>query len=362
MADSSPRPRRGTPTTAAGVLFGEALESTDAFRPAAIGPSVALDSLIDQHAAVRSTHLLILLLPFTVASCGTTEMNPETSTTTAMATLHEEHADWIRDRDAELRQPEGWLSLVGLVWLEPGETILGTAGPSNGNRIVLANSGAEDAGRFVLGEDGEVTFTPSEDDLCRLDDVPLAANEAVVLADDRDGGPGVLRVGGLHITHIHRQERSALRIRDRAAETLRMFAGVDRHPFDPDRRVDAIFEPAAEGTTVDVTLVTEFVEPHQVAGTLRFKIDGVEHSLLAHPGGKGLFVVFADETSGVTSYGGGRFLIVEKPDANGRTRIDFNRAFNPPCSFTTFATCPLPPPGNRLPLAMIAGEMHGTPH
>ena len=92
MADSSPRPRRGTPTTAAGVLFGEALESTDAFRPAAIGPSVALDSLIDQHAAVRSTHLLILLLPFTVASCGTTEMNPETSTTTAMATLHEEHA------------------------------------------------------------------------------------------------------------------------------------------------------------------------------------------------------------------------------------------------------------------------------
>ena len=277
-----------------------------------------------------------------------------------MATLHEEHAEWIRDRDAELRQPEGWLCLVGLVWLEPGETTLGTTGTSNGNRIVLANAGAKAAGRFILRDDGEVTFTPSKNDLCRLDDVPLAANEAVVLTDDRDGVLRVLRVGGLHITHIHRQERSALRIRDRDAEALRMFAGVQRHAFDPDRRIDAIFEPAAEGATVDVTLVTEFVEPHQVAGTLRFKIDGVEHSLLAHPGGKGLFVVFADETSGVTSYGGGRFLIVEKPNANGRTRIDFNRAFNPPCSFTAFATCPLPPPGNRLPIAMKAGEKHGT--
>jgi len=72
--------------------------------------------------------------------------------------------------------------------------------------------------------------------------------------------------------------------------------------------------------------------------------------------------VFADETSGITSYGGGRFLIADKPDATGRTRIDFNRAFNPPCSFTAFATCPLPPPGNRLPIAMEAGEKHGTPH
>ncbi len=281
---------------------------------------------------------------------------------TAMTTLHEEHTEWVRDRDAELRLPEGWLSLVGLVWLEPGETTLGTAGAPTPDRIVLANAGAAAAGSFVLGDDDEVTFTPGENDLCSLDGVPLAASEAVVLTDDRAGGPNVLRVGGLHITHIHRQERSALRIRDREAETLRMFAGVQRHAFDPDRRVDAIFEPAAEGATVDVTLVTEFVEPHQVAGTLRFEIDGVEHALLAHPGGKGLFVAFADETSGVTSYGGGRFLIVEKPGGDGRTRIDFNRAFNPPCSFTAFATCPLPPPGNRLPLAMNAGEMHGTPH
>ena len=279
-----------------------------------------------------------------------------------MATLTEEHAEWTRARDAELRLPEGWLSLVALVWLEPGETILGASGTPAPDRIVLQNSVVAEAGRFTLEHGNEVRFTPAKDGRCSLDDVPIQAGESVALSDDQAGAASVLRVGNLQITHIHRQELAALRIRDRGAKTLQDFVGVERHSFDPTRRVEATFEPAKDGTTVDVTLVTEFVEPHQVAGTLRFELDGVEHTLLAHPGGKGLFVVFADETSGITSYGGGRFLIADKPDATGRTRIDFNRAFNPPCSFTAFATCPLPPPGNRLPIAMEAGEKHGTSH
>jgi uncharacterized protein (DUF1684 family) len=332
------------------------------FRGEADRLPVAFGEPIDQHATVRSSPLLILLLLASNVSCGTTGSRERESTNTAMTTLLTEHAEWTRTRNAELRLPEGWLSLVALVWLEPGETTLGSVGTPAPDRIVLQHAEAAEAGRFTLHRGTQVHFTPAEDGLCRLDDVPIQAGESVILSDDRLGTPAVLRVGGLHITHVHRQERSALRIRDRDATTLQEFAGVQRYAFDPDRRVDATFEPAEDGTTIDVTLVTEFVEPHQVAGTLRFKIDGVEHTLLAHPSGQGLFVAFADTTSGITSYGGGRFLVVEPSDEDGHTWIDFNRAFNPPCSFTAFATCPLPPPGNRLPIAMNAGEKHGTPH
>ena len=118
--------------------------------------------------------------------------------------------------------------------------------------------------------------------------------------------------------------------------------------------------PAAEPTTVPVTLITEHVEEHPVAGTLHFEIDGVAHSLLAEASGDGFFVVFGDETNrragSEGTYGGGRFLSVAAPDADGRTAIDFNRAVNPPCSFTPYATCPTPPEANRLPVAVTAGE------
>ena len=138
------------------------------------------------------------------------------------------------------------------------------------------------------------------------------------------------------------------------------FRGVPRFPFDPGAVVDARFEPAPPDTTVPITLITEHVEEHPVAGTLGFEIGGQRCSLLAEQSGNGLFVVFGDATNRVPgsdgTYGGGRFLSLAAPDSAGRVEIDFNRAVNPPCSFTPYATCPTPPAANRLAMQIRAGE------
>jgi len=171
----------------------------------------------------------------------------------------------------------------------------------------------------------------------------------------------VLRVGGLHVTHIHRHDRAALRIRDREASTRTAFNGIPRFDFDPRWVLPASFEPAAAGTSIPITLVTRHVETHPIAGTLRFEIDGEACELLAEQAGDGLFVVFGDATNRDATYGGGRFLMVPGPDEDGRTRLDFNRSTNPPCAFTDFATCPTPPASNRLGFAVTAGERRPHP-
>jgi hypothetical protein len=162
------------------------------------------------------------------------------------------------------------------------------------------------------------------------------------------------------VTLVRRNGQFALRIRDRDRETRTRFAGIDRFPFDPSRRVEATFTPAEAGATFGVRNVTGFVDETPLAGELRFRLDGHDLTLLATGDGSGgLFVVFGDLTNGRSTYGGGRFLAVPAP-TSGQTSVDFNRATNPPCSFTPFATCPTPVAANRLPLAIEAGERHGS--
>ena len=271
-----------------------------------------------------------------------------------------DHLAWTRSRETALASPDGWLSLVALAWLPTGETTLSNTGASDPHRIVLANAGGADAGIFTLDADGVVRFRPSPTVTATLDDRALASDVDVVLEDDRTGSPPVLSVGGLHVTHIHRHDRAALRIRDRDAPTRTAFDGVPRFDFDPDWILPATFEPAADGASIPITLVTRHVETHPVAGTLRFEVDGRTFELLAEAAGDALFVVFGDATNRDSTYGGGRFLMVPSPDAGGRTRLDFNRSINPPCAFTAFATCPTPPASNRLDVEVTAGER--SPH
>ncbi len=270
------------------------------------------------------------------------------------------HLHWIDARDRALRDPEGWLSLVALHWLVPGDTTITVSGATDDRRVVLPGALASPAATVSLADDGRVTATPAAGIDATLDDAAIAPGLTVDLRDDRNGPPSVLRFGRLHVTHIHRQHRAALRIRDREAPTLVNFRSVPRFDFDPRWTVPARVEPAPPDATIPVTLITEHVEDHPIAGTLVFEIDGREHRLVAEKSGEALFVVFGDETNRRTddagTYGGGRFLSVPAPDADGRTTIDFNRAVNPPCSFTPFATCPTPPEPNRLPFAVLAGE------
>ena len=269
------------------------------------------------------------------------------------------HRRWIEARERALRDPDGWLSLVALHWLAPGTTTITAEGTPDERRVVLP--GAVDTPAVILElDDAGLRFDPAPGVQATLDGREATPGTPQPLVDDRDGPAPVLRVGRLHITHIHRHDRPALRIRDREAPTRTRFRGVPRFDFDPTLVVEARFEPAAEGATMPVTLVTEFVESHPIAGTLHFELEGTTHSLVAERSGAGLFVVFGDRTNrepGVDgTYGGGRFLSLKAPDAEGRVEIDFNRATNPPCAFTPHATCPTPSAGNRLPVAIRAGE------
>ncbi|MCS6803484.1 MAG: DUF1684 domain-containing protein, partial [Chloroflexota bacterium] len=170
--------------------------------------------------------------------------------------------------------------------------------------------------------------------------------------------------GGLRLAVIRRGERHALRVWDPEAPTRRHFAGLEHYP--PSLRwwlVRARFEPHDPVRELEVPDVTGGLQRLRNPGRLRFEIDGRGFTLEAfqEAPGERLFLVFADRTNGRETYGGGRFLYADPPDAEGTVRLDFNRAFNPPCAFTAFATCPLPPPENRLDLAIEAGEKRYRP-
>ena len=261
---------------------------------------------------------------------------------------------WRSERFERLTAPDGWLTLVGLFWLQEGSNRLG-ASPGNEMKLpagplfvgtVELSGGTTRTATFVAAPGVEVRVRGGG----KVTRVPLAA--------DTSGKPTVLEHGTLSWFLLERGGRLALRVKDRDATTRKEFTGLDYFPAGPDWRIAAPLEPAAAGETIMVPNVLGNLEATPTAGKLVFTIGERELRLatILEPGSDSLFVVFGDATNGKETYGGGRFLDVDKPGADGRTTIDFNRAYNPPCAFTPFATCPLPPKGNRLEVRVEAGE------
>ena len=246
---------------------------------------------------------------------------------------------WHSDRVARLQQPEGWLSLVALHWLTPGL-----------NDVALGN-GSVPAFRVAVAEGGVRAFG----DELRHDGSRLPA-EGLSLIADVDGDATKLELGSLQIILIRRGERLGLRVWDRMAEALRGFVGIDRFAVDPRWRIAASFEPRP-GHTIPVADIIGDVTEDPSPGSVSFSVDGVECSLDALEGGDNgeLFLVFGDTTNGAETHAGGRFLYTDPP-VDGRVAVDFNLAYNPPCVFSPYATCPLPPAQNRLPVRIEAGE------
>jgi len=260
-----------------------------------------------------------------------------------------ERANWHARRLASLSAEDGWLTLVGLDFLTDGTHRIGHG---DSCEFRYANLTAPMIGTFLV-EGTQVRFRAESADVL-LDGSPVTGEFALV-ADDA-GAPSVLRNGSLSITLVRRNGALALRVRDNASPVRTAFRGIELFPHDPALAVEGRVLPAASGETVAIANVTGFVEETPIAARVRFALAGTTHEFVATAGANGrLFVVFGDSTNGRDTYGGGRFLDLPAP-VDGCTTVDFNRATNPPCAFTAFATCPTPPAGNRLPVAVRGGE------
>jgi len=265
---------------------------------------------------------------------------------------------WRADRDARLRRPDGWLTLVGLHWLNPGDNHIGA---DSSSEVVLQGDGvpAHVGTLQLLGD--QVRFVPA-----RGADVRSAGEPAgeMPLADDVSGDPTILEVGSLRFHVIRRGEGVALRVRDTASPALGRFGGLDHFPIDPSWRVIGRLERPEDDATVEIVDITGRVSQEPSPGHVAFERDGGMWRLAALPGDDdgSLWLIFGDATNGGETYGGGRYLYSEPVAADGSVVVDFNLAYNPPCVFSSYATCPLPPPQNRLALRIEAGEKdwHGA--
>lgn len=252
----------------------------------------------------------------------------------AAVTYQAEVTDWRQKREASLKRDGGWLTVTGLFWLHEGGNTFGT---DSHNDIVLA-AGPTHAGVFELHR-GKVTV--------KADGAPR-----VMRPDTSD----VQNVGRLRLYVIQRADKFAIRLKDPESEFLRDFHGLSYYPARDEYRITAKFVP--DPRKIPITNIVGQTEPEDSPGYVVFQLHGKEYRLrplLDDPATKSLEFLFRDQTSGSETYGAGRFLDTDAPK-NGQVVLDFNLAYNPPCAFTPYATCPLPPKENRLPVRIEAGE------
>ena len=265
--------------------------------------------------------------------------------------FREENDAWRAKRIAELTAPDGWLALVGLHFLKPGENTVGHAPTSD----VVLSRGPARLGVATLAADGKVTLQIAAGGEATIDGQLARGGE--LRAGSGAVKPTLVACGPVSFFVIERGGKMALRVKDRASERRARFAGVDYFPFDPAWRIEARWVAFEKSRMIPLLNVLGQTSPALVPGKAVFERDGKTYELLAIDEGPGepLFFVIADTTTGQETYGGARFVYAEAPKG-GTVVLDFNRAENPPCAFTPFATCPLPPKENRLPFAVTAGE------
>jgi len=261
---------------------------------------------------------------------------------------------WRAARDERLRAPDGWLSLVGLVWLRPGVNRFGGA---RDNDVRLPDSVPAHAGAFVVAGRA-VTLVVEPGAPLRLGGGPA---KAAPFRTDAAPSPDVLQSGTVTWQVIERGERLGVRVKDSASPARRAFRGTRWFAIDPASRVVARFVPRVGAAQMVVPDASGGRQTLKSPGTLALTLLGKPQRLdpvLDGDDDADQLIVFRDLTSGRESYGGGRFVRARR-QADGTFVVDFNRAYAPPCAFTPYATCPLPPPQNRLPVAVRAGERSG---
>ncbi|MBA2703973.1 MAG: DUF1684 domain-containing protein [Blastocatellia bacterium] len=290
---------------------------------------------------------LIIAIAFSIA-CN----KPKTSAFDAAA-YNAAMGKWQTDRATNLKKEDSWLTLVGLYWLKEGENKFGS---NPANAVALPKDKAPDvAGSFWL-DNGHVRLVAPSSANITADGKPVT--ELDLKDDNDDSGPTILKMGTLIINIVKRSDRIGVRVKDSQAAARLQFKGLDYFPTDPKWRIEARFEPYQPAKMVPITNVLGMTDNETSPGALAFEVDGKTYRLdpILEKGENDYFIMIADETTGRETYGAGRYLYVSPPDASGKVVIDFNKAYNPPCAFTAYATCPLPPRQNHLPLRIEAGE------
>ncbi|UCG28066.1 MAG: DUF1684 domain-containing protein [Bacteroidales bacterium] len=259
------------------------------------------------------------------------------------------HNEWKAERIKMLKSPEGWLNLAGLYWLEEGENSIGS---NPGNSIVFPQSAPGKIG-VISVRGNRISFRAENGVQVLFEGNPVIQSE---MKPDISGDPTLLATGSLAWFIIRRSERYGVRLRDYSHPNILKLDSIPCFPVDLSWKVAATYEPFLQEQTIRVPNIMGMVDETQVPGILKFMIGEQEFKLYPMGNPEHFFLVFGDESSGVDTYGGGRFLNIEPPDQKGNYLIDFNKAYNPPCVFTTYATCPLPPKENILPVRVTAGE------
>ncbi|MEV8518327.1 DUF1684 domain-containing protein [Dyella marensis] len=286
-------------------------------------------------------------------SLGVVAVQAETATAAATGDYTHEIEQWRAKRTANLTSPTGWLSLIGLEWLQEGANRVGSASDND----ILLKAGPAHLGVVTLGKDGALHIALDDKAGATIDGKSV---RAATLIDDMHAGeatPTTVAFGNANFYVIERDGRKALRVKDSDAETRKDFLGIDYFPIDPSWRVVADWVPFDPPHKLEIGSVIGTIDKVDVPGKAVFQRNGHTFELLPYqeePGGE-LFFVLADRTSGKETYGAARFLYAALPK-DGKVVLDFNKAYNPPCAFTPFATCPLAPPENRLDVAVTAGE------
>ena len=270
-----------------------------------------------------------------------------------------EMEQWRAQRLAELTSDSGWLTLIGLYWLKEGQNSVGM-GPNND--IVLPTPSSTDnlkpsrLGSLIV-TNGVVRFETPLASTFFVNEKPISSVE---LRNDAQDSPTVMRYGSVSFQVIKRGDKLGLRVKDSQNPDRLNFKGTDFYAPDLKWRIDAQFEPYNPPKPMPITNVLGMESSESSPGAVKFGVDGQEYRIdaITEKGERHLFMIVSDKTSGKDTYPAGRYLYVDPPDASGRIVIDFNKAFSPPCAFTKFATCPLPPRQNRLPFAIAAGEKY----
>ena len=258
---------------------------------------------------------------------------------------------WHQQRIQDLKAPNGWVNLVGLFWLQPGINRLGS---STSNELILTHPNMPELAGYFEWVNQEVNWVTEPGIAVTENNVPV--NKQLVYSQDIKSIPQ-LALQDLRFTVIARGDKIGIRMRDLHSPALDSFHTIPRFPVNRSWKLKAYFEPKESGK-IEILNVLGQVNRENSPGKLAFTYQQKTYRLDVLEEGDQWFILFADATSGKTTYPTGRFLYVTQKKPGEEIYIDFNQAFNPPCAFTPYATCPLPPPQNRLPFAVIAGEQY----